>query len=334
MKIHRKVCKISNWNCFIVLLLLVVITFSCSSSNTWYFKEGGTLLWVDSRHEDKAIKSAIHYTLEYSSILVAQISWSPNDSSFFKNTAWYCSLARNHGKSFMISIDWQKTNRSGTLGSWSFADDSISALFKKDMLRLIETYNPEYINLGVEANYYALTSQEGFRSFVSVFRELKEKFKQLDSNLKVGLSYQLELLYGNHKDWNQSETLSAVDVIQGDIDFLGISTYPNMVYNKKQSNILFSLNYLDSLSKAYFIPLGISETAVSSSLYKDKEREVYVRTLFEKANNLDFKFVIWGSIIDAAQNSTWSDKIGLLDMKGNPKKEFDIWKMENDSFYK
>jgi hypothetical protein len=334
MQILSRLLKKSNWNSYVILLVLGTIIFSCSSPNTWYFKEGGTLLWVDSRHEDKAIKSAIQHTLEHSSIFVAQIPWSPNDSSFFKNTAWYFSLAKDHGKSFMIAIDWQKVDRSGALESWSFADPKIAALFKRDMLRLVKTYNPDYINLGVEANYYALTSPEGFRAFVSTFRNLKQELKQLNLNLKVGLSYQLELLYGHHEGWNESETLSTLDVIQGDIDFLGISTYPNMVLEKKQSNILFSIKYLDSLSQAYSIPIGISETAISSSLYEEKQREDYVKSIFEKANNLNFKFVIWGSVIDAAQNNTWSDKLGLLDMGGNPKKEFNIWKIENENFYR
>tara|TARA_R110000823_G_scaffold315691_1_gene450153 strand:- start:143830 stop:144807 length:978 start_codon:yes stop_codon:yes gene_type:complete len=324
----------SNWKSWVMLFLLSSIIFSCSVSDNWYSKEGGTLLWVDNKHEDSAIKSSIYNTMEHSSIIVAQIPWSPDDKSFFKNTAWYFSLAKDHGKNFMIAIDWQQTDRSGTKGDWSFTDSETARLFKRDVLSLVETYNPDYINLGVEVNYYALTSTEGFRAFTSMFRELKQEIKQLKPELKVGLSYQLELLYGHHDGWNESQTLTTLDNILGDIDFLGVSTYPNMVTKKNQSNLLFSTEYLDSITRAYSIPIGISETGVSSKLYDKNHRETYVRSIFQKANDLDLKFVIWGSIIDSTQDNAWSDKIGLLDKTGQPKKEFDIWKKENVNFYR
>ena len=334
MQIQNRLFKISNKRAYLIICFLSSIVLSCSVSDNWYFKEGGTLLWVDGRHEDRAIKSAIEHTLENSSIIVAQISWSPNDSSFFNNTAWYFSLAKDHGKSFMIAIDWQEVDRTGTKGGWSFADSKTSSLFKKDMLKLVETYNPEYMNLGVEVNYYALTSSSGFRAFASIFRELKHEIKQLKPKLKVGLSYQLELLYGHHNEWEQSQTFTTLDNMLGDIDYLGVSTYPNMVSERKQLDVLFSTKYLDSLSKAYSIPIGISETAVSNKLYNKDQRKVYVKNIFQKVSELDLKFIIWGSIIDAAQDKSWSDKIGLLDKHGQPKKEFSIWQKENVNLYR
>jgi hypothetical protein len=327
-----RILKKLKWKSCLILLLLGCMVYSCTESESWYFKEGGTLLWVDGKHEDRAIKSAIQHTLEHSSIIIAQIPWSPNDSSFFKNTEWFYSLAKDHGKSFMIAIDWQKVDRSGTGGAWGFDDSEYAKMFKKDILRLVEVYSPDYINLGVEVNYYALTSPDGFRAFAAIFRELKMEAQQLNPKLKVGLSYQLELLYGHHKDWNESRTLTTLDNLLGDLDFLGVSTYPNIA-NNNQPNVLFSANYLDSLSNTYSIPIGISETAVSSELYDDYQREAYIKCIFKKANDLDLKFVIWGSIIDAVQDNSWSDKIGLLDKEGYPKKEFNIWKNENEKLF-
>lgn len=317
----------------VIIVLFILNLFSCSDKDTWYFNEGGTLIWVDERHPDQAIKTAIHQTLEHSSIIVAQISWNPNDDRFFNNTAWYHSLAKNHGKSFMINIDWQKLNRSGTSNGWSFADPKVSIDFKQDVKKLIKTYQPNYINLGVEVNYYALTSSEGFRAFVEVFRELKSELKKSNPNLKVGLSYQLELLFGHHKGWNQERTLETLDAVIGELDFLGISTYPDMI-SEKHPDLTYSLNYLDSLTNKYSTYIGISETGVSSSNYDDEKRQKYLRALFDKTNNLDLKFVIWGSIIDAAQDLDWSDRIGLLDVNGNTKKEFSIWKTETEKIFK
>jgi hypothetical protein len=319
---------------FMILILLASMVFSCSKIEDWYFKEGGSLLWINGKHEDIAIKNAVQHTLENSSIIIAQIHWSPHDSSFFHNVAWYFTLAKDHGKSFMIAIDWQKVDRSGTNGGWSFEDKATANLFKKDMIRLLNAYNPDYFNLGVEVNYYALTSSEGFIAFASVFRELKKELKKNKSELKVGLSYQLELLYGHHNEWNETNSLATLDNLLGDVDYLGISTYPNMVSKQKQSDMLFSTMYLDSISMKYSLPIGISETAASSKLYNEEQRKSYIKTIFQKASDLNLKFVIWGSMIDGNGDKVWSDKIGLLSNDGKPKNEFSLWKIENLNFYK
>ena len=334
MQTQNILFKIFNKRTCLTLCLISSIFLSCSVPNNLHFKEAGTLLWVDSKHKDVAVKSAIQYTLEHSSIIVAQIPWSPNDRSFFKNTAWYFSLAKNHGKNFMIAIDWQESDRTGTKGGWSFADRETAILFKKDMLKLVETYNPDYINLGVEVNYYALTSSNGFKAFASMFRKLKYEIKQLKPEIKIGLSYQLELLYGHHHNWDQSKTFITLENLLGDIDYLGISTYPNMVSVKKQAEVLFSMKYIDSLSNAYSLPIGISETAVSSKLYNKEERKAYVKNIFQKVSELDLKFVIWGSMIDAATDNFWSDKMGLLNADGEPKNEFSFWQNEHIKLHK
>ena len=331
---QNRLFQIFSQHRFMILSLFISIVFSCSKSEDLYFKEGGALLWINEQYDDSVIKNTVQHTLENSSMIIAQVHWSPHDNSFFDNTAWYSSLAKDHGKRFMIAIDWQKVDRSGTNGGWSFEDKSTANLFKKDMMRLFKAYKPDYINLGVEVNYYALTSSEGFRAFVSVFRELKDLFKQLNPDVKVGLSYQLELLYGHHKGWDETKTLSTLDNLLGDIDYLGISTYPNMVSKIKQSDILFSTTFIDSLTTKYSLPIGISETAVSSKLYNEEQRMTYIKTIFQKANDLNLKFVVWGSMIDGNADSHWSDKIGLLNKDGKPKNEFSLWKKENLNFYR
>ena len=331
---QNRLVLIFNLYRFVILFFLISMLSTCSKSEDFYFREGGSLLWINEQHEDTAIKNAVQHTLENSSIIVAQVNWRPHDSSFFDNAAWYFSLAKDHGKRFMIAIDWQKVDRSGTNGGWSFKDEKISYLFRKDMIRLLNAYNPDYFNLGVEVNYYALTSSEGFRAFASVFREIKSILKQLKPDVKVGLSYQLELLYGHHKGWNEIKTLATLDNLLGDIDYLGISTYPNMVIEQKQSDILFSTTYLDSLTTKYSLPIGISETAVSSKFCNEEQRKTYVKTIFQKARALNLKFVIWGSMIDGTADNLWSDKIGLLSKDGKTKNEFSLWKKENLIFYK
>lgn len=334
MRVPNRLFKVFNIRKCILLFLLSGILYSCSVSEKWFFKEGGCLLWVNELHKDSAIKNAIKGILDNSSVIIAQVPWKPKDSSFFYNTAWYYSLAKEHGKNFMIAIDWQKLDRSGTNDNWSFSNEETARLFKFDMLRLVNEYNPDYLNLGVEVNYYALTSSKGFKAFASVYRELKNEIKKIKPEIKVGLSYQLELLYGHHRGWNESKTMGTLDNLLGDLDFLGISTYPNMITKQKTSNIFFSTQFIDSLTSKYSLPIGISETAISSDLYNEDQRKTYVNTIFQKANDLNLKFVIWGSMIDDMGHNDWSDKTGLLTKDGQAKIEFNVWKKENLNFYK
>lgn len=315
-------------NAFIVIPIILQIISSCSQSENkeiWHLKEKGELLWVDDRYSDTIIKKAVKQNLETSSLIIAQITWSPDQKKYFNNTKWYKDLAQNHNKRLMIALDWQSKNREGENGKWSFNNAETSKQFAENVLELVNTYKPDYINLGVEANYYALTSGVGFEKFCKVYREVRSSIKKASPDTKVGLSYQLELLYGHHIDWKKDKTLETIDNLLGDLDFIGLSTYPNISDEK----LFNSLNYIDSLKARYVKPIGVSETSISSSIYRLADREKYMSVLFSKAQKTDLKFVIWGSTIDDVNNSSWRDNLGLLDKNGTPKSEFQIWKSNN-----
>lgn len=309
---------------FFILLLLII---SCSNDK-WYFKEVGTLLWINELHDDATVKRAIEATLSNSSIIVSQVSWQPYDSLYFKNISWYEKLAREHGKSFMINLDWLKNDRSGIRGDQDFYNEKIKSLFFKDIKRIVDTYNPDYLTLGIEVNYYALTSPRGYNSFVQIFNELKGSLKKTHPKLKIGLSFQLELLYGFHKNWNKETTLQVLNAVVENLDYLGVSTYPD-VSDVDKINSFNSLNYLDSLSNSYNIPIGILETGITSIKYNDNDRARYINEVFRKTSELDLKFLIWGSIIDSEPIDTNFQNFGLLDFKGFPKAEYQIWVSES-----
>jgi hypothetical protein len=292
-------------------------------------KEVGTLLWVTPEHQDEAIKIAVRNTLESSSIIVAQISWSPDNSTFFQNTSWYHQLAKEHGKSFMLNIDWLENNRSKTKGGgWGFENEKVKKKFKNDIIKLVKVYEPNYLTLGIEVNYYALISPEGYKSFIKTFNELKAQIKESNAVIQIGLSFQLELLYGLHKDWNQIKTLQTLDAVEKNLDYLGVSTYPDLVVSNFNESFS-SMKYLDSIETTYGLPIGISETGISSKNYSKEQRIDYVTDIYQKYHNLNMKFLIWGSIIDHPRKKLWEDEIGLIESNGIPKEEFNTWKNEN-----
>lgn len=316
---------------FLVSILLFVGSCGTSSENNSsdlldhsVETEIGSLLWVNEFHSDSAVKEAVRHTLDNSTMIIAQISWSPHDSNFFNNASWYHNLAKEHNKKFMLSVEWQDFYRTGTLGDWSFEDDSVQLEFKKDMLKLAEEYSPDYFQPGVEINYYGLIDPDGYRGFIEVFNELKTEIASNNIFTEVGLSFQLELLFGVHKEWDKNRTLETLDAVRSNLDYIGVSTYPDEYY-KSETDVSGSLRYLDSLCMYYQNPVIISETAVSSLKFKSETRRHYQNLLFNKAKELEIEALIWGSMIDDKKLSGWQYCTGLLNSDGTPKEDFENW---------
>lgn len=307
------------WSCFVFILIL----FFCSCSNERNPMEFGTLLWVDKTMPDSLVKKAVKVCLDNTSMIACQITWSPNDTSFFKNVEWYGKLANEGKKSFMLNLDWQNLNRTGTSGDWNFGKDSTDLIFYHDVLRLSDLYQPKYISLGVEVNYYALTNPDGFKSFVTTFNKLKSELKQRNSEIQVGVTFQLELLFGRHSGWNRTKCIEPLISMQENLDFIGISTYPDVFEPNSEWNK--SIQYLDSLELLSNKPKGISETGISSVAFNNSDRRSYVKGIINKARDKGYVFMVWGSLIDSNANGDWCTAIGLMDIGGTYKNEFEIW---------
>lgn len=307
---------------------LILFVFLCSCSNSpdnFSQREYGTLLWVGSSQKDSAIKKAVHHTLESSSVIIAQIPWSPNNDTFLKNIEWYSNLAKDHGKILMVNIDWQNNDRTGTRGNWYFKSDKVKKRFLMDMHEIVKKYSPNYLTLGIEVNYFALTDPEDFVNFIELFNKVKSTLKKNYPKLEIGLSYQLELLYGLHTGWNPERSLQALDAVVENLDYLGISTYPKFTIPKKNKPF-YSIDYLDSISSTYKLPIGISETGVTHTDFDEEERKEYISLIFQKYQSENLKFLIWGSIIDGSGETNWENEIGLMNFDGSTKPEFSLWK--------
>ena len=132
---------------YLIFIIICVIYHSCDTENSQDVNDEntsstidiGSLLWVTSDHSDLAVKQAVGYTLDNSNIIIAQVIWSPFDSSFFDDIKWYHKLAIDHNKKFMLNLDWQNLNRNGTNGNWSFDIEEVQIKFKEDVLELANT---------------------------------------------------------------------------------------------------------------------------------------------------------------------------------------------------
>lgn len=304
--------------------LVVMVTFLLGScSNERKPMEFGSLLWVDKCMSDSVVRRAVKECFDNTSMIVCQISWAPNDTTFLNNVDWYRNLANEGNKAFMLNLDWQNLNRTGSSGNWNFGKDSADLIFFNDVLQLVDTYKPNYLNLGVEINYYALTNPDGFKSFVGTFNKLKTTLKSKHKEMQIGVTFQLELLFGNHSGWRRTKCTEPLTCLQENLDFIGISTYPDVFKSNSELNI--STDYLDSLDSLSPKPIGITETGISSRVFSNSVRIAYVRSILNKAREKEFDFFVWGSLIDCQPKGDWRSAIGLMDNYGNHKAEFEVW---------
>jgi hypothetical protein len=308
-----------------VLIIVMLISLACSNiKNRVYFPDYGSLLWVNEAHSDTVVKKVVDETLDYSTIIIAQVPWTLNDSTSVDNINWYCELARSHGKKLMVNIDWLSNTREGPRGNWSFTELEVKDEFRKYVLTIVEKYKPEMLTLGIEVNYYALTNPNGYTSFVLFYNSLKKELFNQYPDIKVGLSFQLELLFGVDIEWDQVKTLETLDAVAENLDYIGISTYPDL-YKIDDKNTFILSSFIDTLDRLYDIPMGITETGVSSIKFDCNQRKEYIRVIFDKVEKLNMSFLVWGSMVDDPRDDEWMHRIGLIDSDGTHKCEFDGW---------
>jgi hypothetical protein len=231
----------------------------------------------------------------------------------------------------MINIDWMTNDRSQTKGGWSFEDELVSNKFKSNVIKLVHSYSPDRITLGTEINYYALNYSGGYRAFVNCFNDLKEKIYEVNPTIKVGLSFQLELLYGNHLEWEKNKTLETLDAVVPNLDYLALSTYPEQY--EATTVDTNGLKYIDSICNRYKLPIGISETGISN-LIPQSDRADYIKSIFKKVRSNQLEYIIWGAMIDHSGEDMWHHQLGLLNVDGSMKPDFNIWKNESETIKK
>ena len=310
----------------IYVFILVIFITSCnnSSSQKRSFRMG-LMYWNDENYSDVEIKKAIGITIENSDVLTAQISWSPEDSVYLDKFKWIANLARIHNRELIFNIDWLSFDRSGVYGEeeWNFKDTISRRKYIQSVYAICKKYNPNIINLGVEVNYYALTSPDDFKNFVDVYNFTRELIKSNFPNIKVGLTFQLELLRGTHERWIGNDSFSILKAFGDNYDYIGISTYPNLLRSNKFNRIGFQklISYSDK-------DILIFETSLPTYNSIDNKNQLnYIIDLFQSTNNSRVKLIIWTSTLDIKTNpDIWHNHLGLSRYNFDKKPSYDVWR--------
>jgi len=188
-------------------------------------------------------------------------------------------------------------------------NDKISQAYISYVFRVIDYFNPDYINIGVEAGDAAHKDAKKWQSLAPLFVKTLNAIKSKHPTRQAGISWSLPLLM-------QGQTLNRSEVVISVSDYIGISFYPYMhqFYEKIGGVSLPSppaqwREPLSWLRENTNKPIAICETGYSSSTVIDKQyglhmegseeqQAKYVAELAEIATRDNYLFTMFFLAVD------------------------------------
>lgn len=307
---HSKATSMSQRFWFI--MLCCVLTTNCKTIEKSH-PQYSSLFWGDCNHSSQFYNNLMDDLLEISDMITAQIPVYQIDSA---SIFWYGKLAYDHNKLLALNIDFQNENRTRSITK-QFQDTTFTKELKHKILQSCKIYNPSYLNLGVESNYYAIYSAEDYPYFIQFYNDTYSLLRKNGFKGHIGLSFQVDLLFGNHKGFNNDSIIAPLDAVAENLDFIGLSYYSH--FSKLPIPISEYIEYLGQHYDNKF--LGISEIGIeeTSPIY---DTNIHYLTHY----NHNLKFITWGRFVDCPDDSRWYSQLGLLDKTGKEKYECTIYK--------
>jgi len=229
-------------------------------------------------------------------------------------------------------IHWASGPGGAEAPGWATREKSLTPQLKEAycqyVLRAIDYFKPQYLNLGVEAGDLAWKKPAKWPLFAELFSYCAAKARERSPSIKLGLSFSLPLLMN-------PGVVKRVQAVINESDYVGVSFYPYMsdFYVKLGASALLPppvqwRGPLDWLRQTVSKPVAICETGYSSdtvSLPKfglsmeatpDLQRE-YVADLATIARHEHYLFTVFFLAVDcdslmrklpgeAAANSLWT----------------------------
>lgn len=323
-----------------LLLALSALVLSCGDGTRPFLM--GATLWPPFEGEvedpDQQFLTLVDRTLQAGDTVQLQLSWSPDEEGLYSRAAPIAHIARQHGRKFILAIEWMNGSRTAMRSSsetpWSFADPTAADLFERQVTQAVEALKPLILVLGVEVNYLALFDPEGFRSFVRLFHDLRERL----TDTTTMVSFQYEALQGHDVFGpDRSRTPPVGDLVahfDPAIPALGLSTYPGRVFDDPADLDLAYFEPLLRLGQPVFIFETAWHTSGSGS---PSEQERYVEWLLERHEDLRLAGLIWASTCDTLGREAptdltvthgmpaWFGSLGLWGIDGRAKPAVRPW---------
>jgi hypothetical protein len=214
--------------------------------------------------------------------------------------------------------------------------------------RAVDTFNPDYLNLGIEVGELMTRNKKRWAQFEELFEYVKNGIEKDHPNIQIGISFGLQALM-------EPGAIRSAQRIIADSDYVGISFYPHM--SKFHEAIGSSalppppnqwLEPLNWLRKNVDKPIAICETGYTTrpvrlnnpKMVMDGSEDLqkrYLQDLAGLAARDNYLFVAWFLPIDykalseranfaeGSVNRLW-EYIGLFGPDLKPKPAWPIWK--------
>ncbi len=228
--------------------------------------------------------------------------------------------------------------------SMALNNDSIKTAFLNYAKRMIDSLNPDYLQIGVEVNLLIRNNRSLWPQYVELQSHVYTEIKKLHPALPIGISIFCVPLF---PEWSSEDTLSlqlqGLSDITNFVDYIAFSIHPFM------SGLLcdtLPTNYFHRLFALTNKPIGISESSYPAQAWQypglpfvfngtpEKQSNMLSLMLSESASR-NALFVIWyavrdydtlwhNTLGDSPEALPWRDT-GLFDELGSPRLAFSIW---------
>lgn len=227
----------------------------------------------------------------------------------------------------------------GTEVGDSSSDPSVRTAFRRGALYYLQLYQPQFMALGIEVNYYYIAEPEDFENYVSLYKETYDEIKKISPRTKVFVTFQYEALQGLQDGF--SEHWDILDKFRDKLDYLAISTHP--YYPKGEifsSSADLPPDYFSKLQQKSVKPIIIAETSWSSFPEIDgseEEQLEYLDIVIGNADRMDMPLIVWINLFDTdyeklmeaaglpASVGEGFSGIGMLSTSGVPKLVYSKW---------
>ena len=267
--------------------------------------------------------------------------WNEHANNTPKNRTIYVGLAplATDRQSMAPSAKGSKTSKSFLRKS--LQSDEVKQAYLNYVRRAVETFHPDYLNIGIEVGELAKHSKSRWEDFEVLYDHVRTAIKQQYPNIKIGVSFGLYTLM------DPTIAERSRRVVENS-DYIGISYYPFVgTPNQIKEPPRQWREPLDWLRQYTSKPIAMVETGYSSTDVTLKSPEMhfhgspelqqqYLSDLAAVAKRDDYLMVNWFLLIDhdalseraglkAGDGSRLWEHIGLLDRDMKPKPAMATW---------
>jgi len=213
--------------------------------------------------------------------------------------------------------------RNNRVNNWT--NEDAKQQYKELALKICESYDAEYLALGVEVNTYYQYHPEDFDRFVSAYKEIYDEIKSKYPSTKVFITFQLEKMKGIgdktfgaklEPQWN------LLDKFGDKLDLVAFTTYPEVEYNFPNE---IPENYYLEIRKHTNKKVAFTEIGWQSTKRTEKDQNDFLLRFVQLTKKLDIECINWVFMHDLPGFGPLK-KVGLRKNNGQPKQSWFVWK--------